>query len=48
MVLLMMSMKMLMFSGVKKEDLPKLYENIEKTFDKVYEDFKRVDLKLKD
>lgn len=48
MVLLMFSLKMLMFSGVEKDDLPKLYDNIEKTFDIVHKDFKRVDLDLKD
>lgn len=46
MVLLMLSMKMLMFSGVTKKDLPKLYDNIEKTFNSVYKDFEIVDLNL--
>lgn len=43
MVLLMYSLKMLMFSGVEKDDLPKLYDNIEKTFDSVYNDYKKVE-----
>jgi hypothetical protein len=47
MVLLMLSIKMLMFSGFTKNELPELHENIEETFDTVYEDFKRVDLNLK-
>ncbi len=47
MALLMISMKMFMFAGIKKEDLTTLYENIDHTFDKVYNDFKRVDLKMK-
>lgn len=48
MVLLMFSLKMLMFSGIEKDDLPKLYHNIEQTFDHVHKDFQRVDLNMKD
>jgi hypothetical protein len=48
MVFLMYSLKMLMFSGVEKEDLPNLYNNIEKTWESVYQDFGRVDINLKD
>lgn len=48
MALLMMSMKMFMFAGFTKDELPELYTNIEKTFNSVYKDFQRVDLNLKD
>jgi hypothetical protein len=48
MALMMLSMKMLMFSGVTKESLFILHENIEKTFDDVYKDFQKVDMDLKE
>jgi hypothetical protein len=46
MSLLMISMKMLMFSGMTPEDVPILCNKIKETFDRVYNDFKRVDLNL--
>jgi len=48
MALMMLSMKMLMFSGVTKENLFILHENIEKAFDDVYKDFQRVDMGFKE
>lgn len=48
MALLMISMKMHMFAGVTKENLPILHKNIDETFEIIYKDFERVDLDLKD
>ncbi len=47
-VLLMFSMKMHMFAGIEKQDFNVFLDNIKETFDNVYEDFKKVDLDLKD
>jgi hypothetical protein len=48
MSLLMISMKMHMFAGITKENLPFLHNNIDQTFEKVYRDFESVDLNKKD